>query len=375
MENYEKFVSKGILKQDPNPLPGRVVKEGSHLAKYFPVGSKSPNIYTVEISADQFVNVMKSGKFKDKNHFYYFVIHDEGKVTSYDDCMLRFQFLQYLSEVPYAIYNFRLSDSSLPAYISFMESVNWNRDQNTLFQMVLNHFDSETVSKIPLDQARGQLHMKEEDLIWYSDSVLQRLRNKVDGLTLGDTFQLKKAINEYCDKIDRTYYKAYFTDFDKAYLAYHYLFDPRSFNNIDIDTLDIGYANSQITTDANGLVHLKKSLTCWESRPVGTLNHGKGVCTGQARLFSSLLWNPEMKVPATHVFGKLPTGEEHCWSEFQAHGYTYQCCTTMKGLFQDLDVEGYKPDPGQYFPYILPHFDLDYHEIEEVKQHVKSLKK
>ena len=374
MDRYEKFVHTGVCEQKSYVLPGKRVTLGSYLSKYFSVGSKTPPIYTIEVTYDQFLHFMKSGMPYNRDRFYHFIIRDEGIVETRDECMLRYQFLKYLNQLPFAIYSFRLSDSALPAYISFMNSVDWKHSENTMIEMTLDRHPT-SFKNIPLENARGHLEIEEEKLLWFSDKTIRLLPGKVNSTVLSDTVKLQKFIQNFMNTLDSNYRVGMMNDFDKAYLVYHYLFDSKYASNIDISPLSITYAHSQTERNQNGVQVLKPSITQWESRPIGTLEHNKGVCSGQSRLMRSLLCNPEMKIASDAVYGTIPSGESHCWNEFVIDEKTYQCCTTMKGLFQDLDEEGYVPENGSYFPYVYPHESLYFFEVEKIKDHVKSLKK
>ena len=373
MDRYDQFVHRGLCEVSPTPLPGKRVTSGSTFTKQFRVGEVTPPVLAVEISFDQFMACMQSRRFLSPKYFYHFIIRDEAEVETREECMLRYQFLKYLNQVPYAYFDFQLSDSALPAYISFMNSVNWRREECTHFHMSFDR-NPTGFKNIPLEQARGTLKLREEKLLWFPEKTLRLARGKIDGTVLEDTRKLKKIIEEYMSRIDSKYYLQGLDDFDKAYLAYHYLFDFKNAHNIDVTPLTITYANERTYYD-NGVQKLNPSFDRWESRPVGTYEHGKGVCTGQARLFNSLLCNPYMKVPAEAIVGYIPSGEAHCWSNFTIHHKNYQCCTTMRGLFADLDACGYEADEDQYFTEMYPHSYLFPRQQEYIRDHVKSLRK
>lgn len=374
MDRYDELVHRGILEVSPLPIPGKIVKAGSSYVKQFPVGSKMPPTYTVEVTFDQFMNCIRSNLFRDSRYFYHFIIRDEAVVESREECMLRYQFLKYLNATPYASFDFYLSDSALPAYIAFMEGVFWRRDECTKFHMSMDR-NPTTMKKIPLEKAHGILKLHEEHLLWYSNDTLRLLRGKINGDVLDDTFQLKKIIREFIEKVNATYHIQGLDDFDKAYLAYHYLFDRFQGFNIDIRPRGITYATERTYRDPNGVQKLNPSYSRWESRPVGTYEHNKGVCTGQSRLFNSLLCNPYFQIPADAVVGTIPSGEAHCWSNFIINHRNYQCCTTMRGLFADLDGASYQADEDQYFTKLYPHASLFPKQQEMIKNHIKSLRK
>ena len=374
MDRYQPYEKKGRCSMDPKPLPGRKVTPGSHLAEYFPVGSTSPCIYTVKISYDQFVACMNAGKYKDRDHFYYFIIQDEGVLNTKDDGMLRLQFLKYLQDVPYAIYNFQCSDSTLPAYIYFLNHMGWKKEKNTILQMTMDRHPA-TPKNIPIETAKGRIMIDEENLMWFPDQTLRLIKGKTNDTVLEDAFQLKYFARGLKIKLNEKYRFDQFTDFDKAFVAYHFLFDHPAFCHLALPPLGITYANCQTARDEHGVQILKPSETKWESRPVGTLKHNQGVCTGQSRLFNAVICSPEFQIPAAPIYGKIPSGESHCWSNFVIDNQIYQCCPTLRGLFPDLDAAGYKANDALYFPKIYPHASLKHHQIEDIRKHVKSLKR
>ena len=139
--------------------------------------------------------------------------------------------------------------------------------------------------------------------------------------------------------------------------------------------MGIEYADDRVHYSKKGVAKLKPSETRWESRAAGTLEHGSGVCTGQAKLFRTLICNPEIDITADTVCGKTSTGGIHCWCEFVIDEKLYQCCTTGGGLFSDLNRKGYVPFNGLYFPELYPHASLNSFEVNRVARHVKELRK
>ena len=362
MDRYQNMVHTGVCVRDETPIPGRKVEAGSPLAKTFKVGSVTPSVCRVAISYDQFQNCMQNNLYKNLPYVLHFKIYDEAVVSTREECMLRYQFLKYLHSIPGAVFDFYCSDSSLPAYISFMNSMNWTKGDGTTFHMTVDR-NPVSYKKIPLEKARGTVDITEEKLLWFPQETLRLLPGKVDGTILADT------------ELDRKYRVSLFNDFDKAYLTFHYLFDVPYANNISLSPLHITYATGQTYIDDGGVQRLKPSSTRWESKPIGTLEHKKGVCTGQARLFNSILSSPEMKIPAVAIFGDIPSGEHHCWSNFVIDDRIFQCCTTIRGVFADLDLFGYKPDNDQLFTKVYPHSYLPYEEIQKVKKRVSMLRK
>ncbi|MBR3211187.1 MAG: hypothetical protein IKF71_04550 [Bacilli bacterium] len=369
MDRYQKYVHTGLCTIDKTPLPGRRVETGGILGTIF-----TPSSYYIQISFDRFMECMQKGLFKNLPNILHFRIYDEVKIQTREECLIRFQFLKYLKQFPNATYEFFLSDSSMPAYISFMNSMNWDQENKTTYYMSIDR-NPITEKRIPLEQARGKIEIPEEKLLWFPDKTLRLLPGKVEHEVLTDTMKLKRFIHEYMNKLDHTYRIDCLNDFDKAYITYHYLFDKLYALNIAITPINITYATSQTFRDAWGTQRLKPSKTRWESKPAGTLEHKKGVCKGQARLLNSVLCSPEIRIPADKISGVIPSGEHHCWSHMVIDHHILQCCTTLRGLFKNLDAAGYKPNEGQIYTDLYPHAHLSDQEIEKIKMKIKKCRK
>ena len=374
MDKYDKYASHDMLKVDSTPIPSQRVARGSNLEKFFPAGTKLPPIYKVEVSHDKFLEFMQHPALQDKNRCYYFIIDDEVSVSDRNELASRFYFLKYLNQFPNSIFNFCLSDSTMPAYISFMNTLDWKHEGTTLFQLTMDH-NFNAPKNYLLHMAKGKIMLDEEHLLWLDNQTLSVIRNKVEPAVMEDTLKLKRGINTYMDQLSTRYHVPYFNEFDHAYMAYHYLFDNPRNPKTDLLPLGIGYAESRTYEDRQGIQRLNPSFSRWESKPAGTLEHKKGVCTGQARLLASFLCNPEVKVAATSVFGDIPSGERHCWVEMNIHGLNYQCCTSIKGLFADLEAAGYVPLDNQYFALANHHMAYNEASKEAVAKHVKAFRK
>ena len=374
LDRYNSCVTRGKCNLDSKPLPGRIVLAGSEYSKYYRVGTRTPNIYNVVISYDQFLSCIKNDKFMNNNGLLNFTIYDEAIAISREELMLRYQFLKYLSRFKNAKYSFNLSDSTLPAYIAFMNSINWKHDDRTTFKMTIDR--NPTLSKtIPLEQARGKIIIKPDQLQLYSDNTLSLVRKKIDeDFVVDDAKKLKKLAAYIRELLEKNYYYNSLSEYEKAFIIYHYLFDVKNANNTRIKPLSIKYADEQ-TYYENGVQKLKPSYTRWESRAIGTLEHGKGVCTGQARLYSSLLCNPNINIPADTTYGNIPSGEHHAWVSMVINNRLYQCCTTMEGLYANLDRCGYIPDDRQILQTVYPHSSLTEIEKQKIKQHIKRLER
>lgn len=374
MDRYNNCVTKGKCNLDSTPLPGRIVLAGSDLSKRYKVGTRTPNIYNVEISFDQFLSCIRNNRFMNNNCFLNITIYDEAVATTREELMLRYQFLKYLNNFRNARFNFNLSDSTLPAYIAFMNSINWKHDDITTFKMTIDR-NPTTSKNIPLEQARGKISIKPDKLQLYSDRTLRLVKNKIkEDFVVEDAEKLKKLTTYIRELIEKNYYYNSLSDYEKAFIIYHYLFDVKNANNIKIRPLSISYADEQ-TYYENGVQKLKPSYSRWESRAIGTLEHGKGVCTGQARLYSSLLCNPKINIPAEATFGNIPSGEHHSWVSMVINNRLYQCCTTMEGLYANLDRCGYIPDDKQLLQTVYPHSSLNDLDKQKIKQHLKRLER
>ncbi len=293
-------------------------------------------------------------------------IYDEENIRNTEDIKYRRRLLESLNGANFLKVKFELSDTTLPVYNYYMEKFRWRHGTVTELRMTVDR-NAASEKNLMLEKAQGTIIIPEEKLVWQPDYVLARLRGKVSSQVLDDTDKLKDVIRNYSDMISSGYYFDHLTDFDKVYLAYHYLFDR--------DKLNIGYAWNQTIIGKDGVMYLKRSPTEWESRPYGTYEYRCGVCEGQARLMAILLNNSDMRVDAVTVDGHISSGTAHTWVEFVIDGKLYQCCTTMRGYFKNLDAAGYKPNAYEIYPRVYEHSYLTDAEIAKVDRHVKTLKK
>lgn len=340
---------------------------------FFQLGTMRPDILPIEVSFDYFEDCINSDACNIPDQLLHIKIYDEAIVTTREEAMLRYQMLKYLNKQKNAYFSFYLSDSTMPAYIAFMESLNWK--WNNKSRLVLNLDRNYTSGDIPIEKARCKLDISPEKLICFSDQKLHLIRGKVSGVVLDDALELKKFIKQYLNELHDKYNVDQLTDFDKAYIAYHYLFDKKIQNNVALTPLSIEYADDRVRYSKKGSTKLRPSESRWESRALGTLEHKKGVCSGQAKLFRSLICNPEMGVTAENILGTVSNGGIHCWCEFVADGKSYSCCTTGGGIFNNLYARGYEPYDYQYFPFIYQHGSLNTIEQNKVARHVRSLKR
>ncbi len=359
MDKYNSCVTRDKCNLSDKPLPSR---------------KRNTFIYTLDISFDQFLSFIKTNKYLNSNICLHFNIYDEAIATTREELMLRFQFLKYINKFKNCSYDFILSDSTLPAYISFMNSINWKHENQTRLKMSIDR--NPTSSKnIPLEQAKGKISIKPDKLQLFSNNTIRLVEKKLlDEYVVEDAIKLKKIVPYIRELIEKNYHYQYLYDFEKAFIVYHYLFDVKNANNTRIKPLSIKYADEQ-TYYKDGIQHLKPSYTRWESRAIGTLEHGRGVCTGQARLFSSLLSNPQIRIPAEATFGNIPSGEHHCWVSMVINDRTFGCCTTLEGLYANLDRRGYIPDDKQVLSSIYPHSYLNEQQKQKIKQHIKRLER
>lgn len=350
-DRFEKAVHKNEYRIDRvPPIPGK--QAGGYI--------------NIQISFDNFQRFLNEVGKINTNLPIKCTIYDEGLITSRYDLSLRYNFLERLNGIRFADIRFNLSDATLPVYNTFMTELGWRHKDATSLKMTIDR-NPLAVKDLRLLDAKGLLLLKEENLVLQEDHVLANLTGKVKPTNLSDAQKLKSAIKRFGETLDRCYYSSFLTDYDKAYLAYHYLFDR--------DQLGITFATEQTYRDINGVQRLKSSKDQWESKPYGTYAHRRGVCEGQARLMSILLNNREIKVPSTPINGHIPSGEIHTWTGFVIDDKLYQCCTTMRGIFSDLDRAGYTPTPDEVYPKVFKHASLTKPEIDKIAAHVKQLKR
>ena len=139
-------------------------------------------------------------------------------------------------------------------------------------------------------------------------------------------------------------------------------------------TKHIGFANEAVAIK-NGKEVIKYSGGYdWFSKPLGTLEHRKGVCAGQARLATVLSSNYHLKTDTVVIDGEVPIGQ-HAWTGTVIDGKLYHICYTRRKLFFDPKSNGYVINDSEIYPRVYPTASLDFKQIQKVKDHVRSLKK
>lgn len=348
MDRYLKVIEKGILRIDNAPSMPRGKVQG----------------YTnFQISSDMFATFLREIKQINSSMPIICTIYDEGVVENDNEFWLRYNFIKQIKSMNFLQVEFKLSDSTFPAYNAIMDKLNWQHDEKTFLYMTVDRHPTK-IKDLRLLQARGKILLPEEKLLWESDYVLSSLNGKIKPEVLEDTDKLKYVVRHYVDGIERHYDASKLTSFDKVYLAYHHIKDQ--------DKLNIQFAHEQTQRDIDGVQRLKRSATGWESKPYGTYIKRRGVCEGQARLMRVLLNNWDMQMDAVTIDGKTKKQESHTWVGINIHNKLYYCCLTRGGLLQPMP---YIPDSSEYYPKIYPSSSLSREQIADVERHVKSLKK
>lgn len=387
--------STGGVSRTPKPLPPRRDLFGDFVTKNTYVYNKPlpPRIgeayepyKEIGLSFDKFGTFLTEIKERPILVPISITIYDEGQNINESDNLRRIHLLKALNDLNIKNALFILSDSTLPVYNEVMSVINWHHSDKTSLKMKIDRNPALISGRdLKLEKAKGTLIMSEEQLYWQPDFVLSKLLGKVDERVLRDTDLLRTFVRDFYEGVEKTYYgveKAYhgnrLTDFDKLWIAYNFV------------RRNIGYAGECTSMDNNGNTILKPSDTGfdprWESRPCGTLEHGRGVCSGQARLLRVLLNNYFMGLDSTTISGTLRTirrwpnrdkEELHEWGGTVIEGKLYQYCTTTGKFLITLNTEDrkYIPDINEIYPKVYPIGTKDDKEVERIKTHVKCLRR
>ena len=177
--------------------------------------------------------------------------------------------------------------------------------------------------------------MPEESLIWVPATIIHKLEGKVAEETLKKAIKLKEIVFQYYTRLNSLYHTEEFTEFDKIWLAYDFI------------KRHISFAN-EATRYENGrqVLYNPNNRYDFVSEPLGTYQHKKGVCEGQARFMQALLNNQYFRSDTVAINGVCPLGN-HVWVGSVVNNQLYQTCLTMAGPFKDLSIKGYVPDENE----------------------------
>lgn len=347
MDRYDKVIRKKVLSIKNVPALPRS-KEGAYVS--FEISFDNFSKYLSEIKT---INTMLPIKC---------IIYDEGIIASDNDVQLRLKFLKNIQDLNFGEIKFKLSESTFPLYNTIMDKINWKHDNVSLLEMTVDRYPNE-IKDLRLERAKGKILLPEEKLLWQSDYVLEKLKDRIDPKVLADTDKLKFVIRHYVDSLERHYDFDKLTDFDKVCLTYHFIKDR--------DKLNIAFADEQTMIGLDGSQHLVESEDKWESKPYGTYIRRRGVCEGQARLFRVLLNNWDMQVDAVTLGGMSPFGP-HCWLGTVIDGKLYYNCTTQGGLFNETR---FIPDNTEYYPQIYQTSSLSNEDKLKIERHIRTLRR
>lgn len=347
MDRYDKVIRKNVL--TIRSVPGM---ERSNLGAFL----------SFKISFDNFSKYLNEIKTINTSLPIRCIIYDEGIISSNYDVQLRLNFLKSIQKLNFEEIEFKLSESTLPLYNTIMDRINWNHDDVSFLEMTVDRYPTE-IKDLRLERAKGKILLPEEKLLWQSDYVLERLKDRIDPKVLADTDKLKFVIRHYVDQLERHYDFERLTDFDKVFLTYHFIRDR--------DKLNIEFAGEQTMIGLDGQQHLVPSEEKWESKPYGTYIRRRGVCEGQAKLFRVLLNNWDMQVDAVTLSGKSPLGP-HCWLGTVIDGKLYYHCTTQWKLF---DAPRFIPNNTEYYPQIYLTSSLSSEDKLKIERHIRTLKR
>lgn len=347
MDRYDKVIRKNVLSIQSIPALPRSSESG---------------YLSFKISFDNFSKYLSEIKTINTSLPISCVIYDESIISSDNDVLLRFKFLRSIQNLNFKKVEFKLSESTFPLYNTIMDRINWNHDDVSFLEMTVDRYPIE-IKDLRLERAKGKILLPEEKLLWQSDYVLKRLKDRIDPKVLADTDNLKFVVRHYVDRLERHYDFEKLTDFDKVYLTYHYI--------VDRDKLNIGFAYEQTAIGLDGKQRLVHSEDDWQSKPYGTYIRRRGVCEGQARLFRVLLNNWDMQVDAVTLSGMSTMGP-HCWVGTVIDGKLYCHCTTQAKLFS---ATRFIPDDTEYYPQIYLTSSLSNDDKLKIERHVKALKR
>ena len=267
-----------------------------------------------------------------------------------------------INELNFKKISFRLSDSTMPIYNAIMEKIGWKHSDKTELFMSIDRNPKER-KDLRLQSAQGKIMMPEESLIWIPATIIHKLEGKVDEETLKKAIKLKEIVFQYYARLNSLYHTEDFTEFDKIWLAYDFI------------KRHISFAN-EATRYENGrqVLYNPNNRYDFVSEPLGTYQHKKGVCEGQARFMQALLNNQYFKSDTVAINGVCPLGN-HVWVGSVVNNQLYQTCLTMAGPFKDLGIKGYVPDVSEVYPKIYGTSSLSNQELMQIQSHIKRLRK
>lgn len=351
MDRYMNLVRRGVKDIKIVPaLPSRKYTTSDYLS--------------IIVTYDQFNNFIMDNRVNSRLPKKV-AIFDEAIPRTINEQMERLYILEKLNELTnveeISLY---LSDDSLRLYNELMKRMDWNHKIATTVYLTINR-NPNKLATLRLDELQGRIGLRQDDLIWLPNNVIESLRGKVvEERDIDDSIRLKKVITNYVGSLDRKYSFERLTDFDKMYITYRFIKD-----NIRYATEAVRYSNEL------GHNVLNRSETRWESNPYGTFKHRAGVCEGQARLYRSLIANPYLDVNCQLIEGTVPSGEAHAWTGVITNDELYQVCLTAGGMFGNLDKKGYKPYEWDIYSKAYPHAYLNSEDETRIASHVRSLKK
>lgn len=289
-------------------------------------------------------------------------IYDEDDITSQEEFNLRYHFLRKINELNFKNISFILSDSTMPIYNAIMERIGWKHADKTELFMSIDRNPKER-KDLRLQSAQGKIMMPEESLIWVPATIIHKLEGKVDEETLKKAIELKEIVLQYYLRLNSLYHIEDFTEFDKIWLAYDFI------------KRHISFAK-EATRYENGrqVLYNPNNRYDFVSEPLGTYQHKRGVCEGQARFMQALLNNQYIRSDTVAINGECPLGN-HVWVGSVVDNRLYQTCVTQAGPFKDLDTKGYVPDVSEVYPRIYETSSLSNQELMQVQSHIRRLRR
>ena len=345
-DKFNRFVSKNIYKFEEITLSDN-------------------NIIKLEVSRDNFENLLNILNNTVINTEIEVIIYDEGIIKDQNDIILTKSLLESLNRIHLKNIKLILSDSTLPIYNHLMNIINWHHSSKTIITMKIFRNLEKEEKKWNLEQAQGIIEIPEEELIWVQKNELVNLENKIDKKILSDAIKLKEMLSWFENFMNETYFADEMDDFDKVYAIYKFV-------KTQI-RLPFKYINV-----INGIDEQKENYPTYLTEPYSTFINKEGIDLGQSRLMTILLNNTFIKTDATTITGKTKQGINN-WVGIAIDDKLYHCCMIDKGPFKNLSKIGYKIEKKietrQIYPTIYKNAFLSEQEIKKIERKSRKLKR
>lgn len=328
-----------------------------------PEGTKTFKAYRLELSYDKIYNFLMNLHNQNFVLPFYITIYDEDIIQSKEDLLARQRLLHELNKLNINSITFNLSDRALTCYNALLNELNWKHSNNTEINLTIDRNPvGKPFKELNLVLAKGKVNINEEKLMWLSDDTLIKLQGKFERRVLHDAYHLKDVAKDFNRYVENNYHANYLTEYDKVLIATEYL-----------ENLKISFASEHVTT-RNRKMQLKPNCPTYISEPLGTYRNRNGVCQGKARLMKVLLNNYFMKMDATELVGENSHGP-HSWVGIVINDRLFECCAISLKPFENYRQQKFVLSKNNVYPKIYPISYLSDSQINQLHNHVKSLKK